>query len=125
MVQKMKLKSSYQIIAIVILVAVGLLLGFLFTRDFYFARQQSAIQSAIEACNPAYGLQPVEQPTESQAHLAIYRGSLVWIVDMKGKWILVGGPQPDPTGNFEPSYWDECTIIIDVLTEDVLSTPIE
>ena len=120
----MKLKHSHRTIIYVFLVLEGLLLSFPIARNFYFAQEKIATQKAIEACNPAYGLKPVEQPSETHAYLDFYWGSLVWVVDMKGKWMLVGGPPPEPE-NPGPFYWDKCTIMIDALTGAVKSTPIE
>jgi hypothetical protein len=48
----------------------------------------------------------------------------VWVVKMKGRWMLVGGPAPDPS-NPGPFYWEECTQIIDAQTGEWLSYPIE
>ena len=101
----------YRVGAVVFLITTALSAG----REIYFIQQQIATLKALEACNSAYRLQLVEQPTETHAHLAAYWGSLVWVIEMKGKWILVSGPFPDPS-NPAPFYWDECTIIIDALT---------
>jgi hypothetical protein len=99
--------------------------------------QEQAIQNAVEACNPSYGLQAVEQPTEFQAELSTYGRALnyssnppdsekqVWVVKMKGRWLLVGGPPLEDPDNSEPAYWDECTIVIDAQTGESLSLPIE
>jgi len=137
-------KRFYQISAIVVFVIVSLLIGILvwqrWTNQPVLISREEAIQHAIEACNPGYGLQPVEQPTEFETEITTYEKALgfapipskaqrpVYVVKMKGKWILVGGPQaaimPDePTP--EPSYWDECTQIIDAQTGEWLSDPIE
>ena len=124
-------------INVTILILVGFLLGFAFAVGLYFTQQRIASQKAIETCNPVYGLQPVQEPSEVLTYLTTYDNAFlssgyppyskrpVWVVAMKGKWLLVGGPVLDPTSNPEPSYWDECTIIVDVLTGEVLSTPIE
>lgn len=101
-----------------------LLFSIYLIRNLYLSQKTIAIQKAIEACNPAYGLLQIEPPYKNDAHIDIYWGSLVWEVEMKGKWQLVGGPAPDPN-NPGPFYWDECTIIIHALTGKVLSTPIE
>ena len=98
--------------------------------------RERAIQNAIQACNPSYGLQPMESPTETKAELTTCKKvdgcyssdpeKPVWVVKMKGRWLLVGGPAPDPSDlNPQPSYWDACTIIIDAKTGESLSLPIE
>ena len=138
-------KSFYRVSVIVALVIAGSIVIFLLWR--YWASQpvlisqEEAIQQAIEACNPGYGLQPVEQPTEFETEITTYEKALggfapnaakaqrpVYVVKMKGKWLLVGGPTEAPMpGNptQEPSYWDECTQIIDAQTGEWLSLPIE
>jgi hypothetical protein len=98
-------------------------------------RQEKAIQLAIQACNPAYGLQPVEDPTEAEAKLYIRGASIglkppgpVWDVTMKGRWLLVGGPQPAPDPSNptpQPSYDSVCYILINARTGETLSPPIE
>lgn len=131
-------KRFYRASVIVVFITASLLVGFLAWR--HWANQntligrEQAIQKAIQAC-PAHGLQPVEQPTEFQAELTTwgrvedpYNSDLerpVWVVKMRGRWLLVGGPPPDPPSNPEPSYWDECTITIDARTGASLSLPIE
>ena len=136
-------KSFYWIIGIAVFIPASLLIIFLILRQRInqpvLIGQEQAIQNAIQACNPVYGLQPVEKPTEIEAHLATYieatgnespyknvdSESLVWVVDMKGKWLVVGGPPTEEPSNGEPAYWDKCTIIIDAQTGESLSTPIE
>ncbi|RJP54639.1 MAG: hypothetical protein C4583_02070 [Anaerolineaceae bacterium] len=135
-------KSFYQISVIIALVIAGLLAILLLWQ--YWVGQpvlisrEEAIQHAIEACNSAYGLQPVEQPTEFETEITTYEKAFggftpiaskaqrpVYVVRMKkGKWLLVGGPPP-AEDNPGPSYWDECTQIIDAQTGESLSTPIE
>ena len=134
----------YQISVIVVFVIVSLLIGVLvwqrWTNQPILISREEAIQHAIEACNPGYGLRPVEQPTEFETEITTYEKALgfvpipskaqrpVYVVKMKGKWLLVGGPQAvimpgEPTP--EPGYWDECTQIIDAQTGEWLSYPIE
>ena len=139
---KMSRKSLYQVSTIVVFVATGLLIVFLIwrqgTNQPVVIEREQAIQNAIQACNPAYGLQPLEPPTESKAELTTWgrvQGPYnsdperpVWVVKMKGRWLLVGGPplefdQSNPA--LEPAYWDECTIIIDARTGESLSGAIE
>lgn len=137
---EMSRKNFYRVSATVVFITVGLLIVFLIwtqrTNKRVLVGQEQAIQNAIQACNPSYGLQPVEQPTEFQAELTTYRKAQnytadhpdsekpVWVVKMKGRWLLVGGPPPDPS-NPGPFYWNECTIIIDARTGESLSFPIE
>jgi len=136
-------RRFYQISAIVVFVTASLIIGFLALRHkvnqkVLIGREQ-AIQNAVQAC-PAHGLQPVEQPTEFQTELTTYEKASnyltnpldaekpVWVVTMKGRWLLVGGPPLafDPSNPTpEPVYWDECTIIIDAETGESLSSPIE
>jgi hypothetical protein len=50
----------------------------------------------------------------------------VWIVKLKGHWLHVGsGPLPPEGSNPRPSYWDECTIVIDAQTGKTLTAPIQ
>ncbi len=137
---EMSRKRFYQISAIVVFVTASLLIAFLVwqyraSQNALIEREQ-AIQNAIQACNPTYGLQPVEQPTEFQAELTKWGRAEgpyisdperpVWIVKMKGRWMHVsGGPAPAPDSNPGPFYWDECTIIIDAWTGESLSMPIQ
>jgi hypothetical protein len=133
-------KSYYRVSVIVVVVIVVSLSIFLIWQR--WAKQpvrisrEEAIQHAIEACNPGYGLQPVEQPTEFETEITTYEKALgfapipskaqrpVYVVKMKGKWLLVGGPPPEED-NPGPFYWDECTQIIDAQTGERLSYPIE
>ena len=132
--------NFYRISVIVAFVIVGSLSIFLIwryraNRSVLISREE-AIQHAIEACNPGYGLQPVEQPTEFETEITTYEDALgfvpipskaerpVYVVKMKGKWLLVGGPAP-AEDNPGPFYWDECTQIIDAQTGEWLSYPIE
>ena len=134
-------KTFYQVSVIFMIVIAGILISLLIWRQrtsqpLLIGREQ-AIQNAIQACNPVYGLQPVEQPTEFETEITTYEKALgfepshplaqrpVWVVKMKGHWLLVGGPQRDPASNPEPAYWDECTQIIDAQTGEWLSLPIE
>ena len=138
-------KSFYRASVIVVFIAASLIIGFLAgrqkaSRPVLIGREQ-AIQNAIEVCNSGYGLQPVEQPTEFQTELTTYEkpqgsapiigsdsGRPVWVVTMKGRWLVVGGPPPasdSSSATSEPDYWDECTIIIDAKTGESLSTPVE
>ena len=107
---KISRKGFYQVSAIVVFVVASLLIVFLIwrqkTNEPVLISREQATQNAIQACNPGYGLQPVEQPTEIEAYLTTYKKatgnespyknisseSLVWVVEMKGKWLLVGGP---------------------------------
>jgi hypothetical protein len=131
-------KRFYQVSAIVVVVTASLLIGFLVWR--YWANQnilierEQAIQNAIQAC-PYIGLQQVAQPSGAEAELTTF-GSVqgpynsdperpVWVVKMKGRWMLMGGPAPAPDSNPGPFYWDECTIIIDARTGKSLTAPIE
>ena len=133
-------KSFFRVSPNVVFVIAGILISFLIWRHranqpVLIGREQ-AIQNAIQACNPAYGLQPVEQPTEFETEITTYEKALgfapvpskaqrpVWVVKMKGKWLLVGGPSP-AEDNPGPFYWDECTQIIDAQTGEWLSYPIE
>ena len=135
-------QSSYWMIGIVVLIAAGLLIIFLIwrqgTNQPVVIEREQAIQNAIQACNPAYGLQPLEPPTESKAELTTWgrvQGPYnsdperpVWVVKMKGRWLLVGGPPPasDPSNpTAEQDYVYECTIIIDARTGESLSGAIE
>jgi hypothetical protein len=135
-------KNFYRVRIIAVLVIAALLIIFLLWRQrtnqpILLGREQ-AIQYAIEACNSGYGLQPVEPPTEFETEITTYEKALgfapipskanrpVWVVTMKkGRWLLVGGPLPDPASNPEPAFWDECTQIIDAQTGEWLSSPIE
>ena len=137
---EMSRKSLYQVSALVVLITVGLSIALFMWRQkinqTVLIGQEQAIQNAIQAC-PRIGLQPVEQPTEFQAELTTYRNASndltnppdseqpVWVVQMKGRWILVGGPPPEDPSNADSAYWDECTIIIDAQTGESLSYPIE
>ncbi len=129
-----------KIVTVVAFVIAGLLLVFLawrlMTSRLVLISQKQAIQNATQACNSGYGLQPVEQPTKFQTELTTYKkmeDSLlpvasdrpVWVVEMKGRWLLVGGPQPNPASNPEPFYWCECSIVIDAWTGKSLSIPIQ
>ena len=119
----------------------GLLIGFLVAR-------QGAIQNAIDACNPGYGLQPVTTPTAFQIQLTTLGRAwypqqesnswkypelrrLVWVVELKGSWIVVGGPAPvepdssNPNAAQKRGYTDTCTQIIDALTGESWSGAIE
>jgi len=135
---EMSRKRFYQISAIVVFVTVSSLIGFLVWRHWanqnVLIGQEQAIQNAIPACEP-HGLQPVEQPTKTEAELTTW-GRIegpynsdperpVWVVKMKGRWLLVGGPPLEDPTNSETAYWDECTIIIDARTGESLSLPIE
>ncbi len=137
--REMSRKRFYQVSAIVVFVIASLLIGFLTwqhkANQNVLIGQEQAIQNAIAACNPGYGLQPMEQPTGTDAELTTWGraegypsnpdpGRPVWVVKMKGRWMLVGGPPPAPD-NPGPFYWDECTIIIDARTGESLSIPIQ
>ena len=133
-------KGLYRVSALIVLITAGLLIAFLLWQhklnEPALIGQEQAIRNAIQAC-PGIGLQPVEQPTEFKTELTTYgtasndpTGPLdtktpVWVVTMKGRWLLVGGPPPANPGDEGPSYWDECTIIIDAQTGESLSYPIE
>ncbi len=136
-------KRFYQVSAIVVVVTVSLLIGFLVWRHRADQKaligKEQAIQYAIQACNPRYGLQPMEPPTETEAQFTTWgktrEGSHgsdprrpVWVVRMTGRWLLLGGPQlaPNPSNPTpEPAYWNQCTIIIDARTGESLSIPIQ
>ncbi len=132
-------KGFYQVSAIVVFVIASLLIGFIIwrekTNDLVLISEEQAILNAIQACNPGYGLQPMEPPTETKAELTTLGKAggypfsnperPVWVVTMKGRWLLVGGPAPDPTSISEPSYWNVCVMIIDAQTGESLSTAIE
>lgn len=138
---EMSRRSLYRVSALVVLIVAGLLIAFLYWRQRMnqnvLIGQEQAIQNAIQACNPSYGLQPVEPPTQFQVERSTYGKALnyvsnppnsekpVWVVTMKGRWLLVGGPPPADPSNAEPAYWDECTIVIDAQTGESLSLPIE
>lgn len=133
----MSRRRFYQVSFIIVAVVSSLLIGFLVWRQSTsLIRREQAIQNAIQACNPGYGLQPMEQPTAFEAELTTWGRAdnykqnpdperPVWVVRMEGRWLLVGGPVPVDQSNAEPSYWNECTIIIDARTGESLSTPIE
>jgi hypothetical protein len=126
---------------LLVLATAGLLISFLIWRQTLDQNvpisKDQAIRNAIQACNHSYGLQPVEQPTAFQGELSTYgralnngsnspnSGKPVWIVKMKGRWLLVGGPPPADPNHAEPVYWDECTIVIDAQSGASLSFPIE
>lgn len=134
-------KSFYRVSAIAVFVIAGLLIIFLILRQRtnqpVLVGREQAIQNAIQACNPGYGLQPVEQPTEFETEITTYEKALgfapipskaqrpVWVVKMKGRWLLVGGPPTEEPSSGEPAYWDQCTQIIDAQTGEWLSLPIE
>lgn len=122
------------------LIALSLLIGFLvwqqLTKRLVLIGQEQAIQNATQACDSGYGLKPMEQPTKVEAELTTWGKAdnykynpdperPVWVVRMEGHWLLVGGPVPADPANVEPSYFNECTIIIDGRTGKSLSTPIE
>jgi len=133
-------KRFYLIVAIVAFAMVGLFVSFLVwqhwaSQDVLIEREQ-AIQNAIQACNPTYGLQPVEQSTVFEAQLTTLGSAMdpynpdpdrpVWMVKLKGRWLHVsGGPLPVEGSNPGASYWDECTIVIDARTGTSLSPPIQ
>jgi hypothetical protein len=136
---EMNRKNIHRISTIAALIIASLLITFLIWRlkKNELIGQEQAFQYAIQACNPSYGLKQVEQPTEFQAELTTYKKAVgfvpnpfyanrpVWVIRMKGRWLLVGGPLPDPTSNPEPVYWEECIQIIDAETGESLSYPIE
>jgi len=137
---EMSRKSLYRVGIIVVLLTAGLSIVFLVwrqrTNENVLIGEEQAIQNAIQACDRGYGLQPVEQPTEFHTELTTYgkavsdplsppdRETPVWVVTMKGRWMLVGGPPP-AEDNPGPFYWDECTIVINAVTGESLSMPIE
>jgi len=134
----MSRKRFYQVSTMVVTVIACLLIGFFVWRyrasQNAFIEREQAIQNAIQAC-PYIGLQPIEQPTEADAELTTFgtvQGPVnsdperpVWVVKMKGRWMLTGGPASVPDSNPGPFYWNECTIIIDAQTGKSLSAPIE
>ncbi len=123
---------------IVVLTTAGLLIGFLawrhWTNQNALIGKEQAIELAVQAYNPDYGLQPVEPPTEIEAKLvqggaerdpySLDPTRPVWVVTMKGRWLLVGGP-PRVDPNPQPSYENECVIKIDARTGETVSLPIE
>jgi hypothetical protein len=131
---KLNCKSIFWVISIAILVVVSLYFGYPLAR-------RSAIQHAISQCAGFYGVQvvpprvvQVELTTFDRAEQLLYPGDLnyriqwrpfdglgpiVWAVELKGDWILLGGPAPllDPTKPPPgPAHIDECKIMIDVFT---------
>jgi hypothetical protein len=134
-------KDLYRLIVIATLLTSAFFIGmFIWQRwvdqSTRISREQ-AIEFAIQACNPGYGLQLVEKPTVYETKTTTYEEALgfapipikskrlVWIVTLKkGRWLLVGGPAADPN-NPEPLYVNECTQIIDAQTGEGLSYPIE
>jgi type II secretory pathway pseudopilin PulG len=125
---KMSRKRFYLISAIILFAAVSLAISFLVWKRWAnqnaLIEREQAIQNAIQACNLTYGLQTVEQPTVFEAQLTKFGSAMgpynpdperpVWLITLKGRWLHVsGGPPPAEGSNPKPSYWDECTIIID------------
>ena len=129
----MSRKQFYQV-GILVMVTASLLIGFIVER-------QKAIHQAILACDQNYGLQPPESPRAIHAKLTTYgrtlsptqnsdlwwpidAGRFVWFVRLEGKWLLVGGPS-SAEYNTEPSYINECAIVIDILTGEAQTEPYE
>jgi len=133
-------KSFYRVIMIFAVIIAGSLSIFLVWQHWIkppvLISREEAIQHAIEACNPGYGLAPVEQPTGFETELTTYEKAPehssnpskaqrpVYVVKMTGKWLLVGGPPP-AEDNPVPVYFRECTQVIDAQTGEWLSYPIE
>lgn len=113
----------------------SLFLVFVICKNIYYLQEEIATQKAIQACDCGLGLCPVEPPSEPEIHLGFDKtynlGSdphvvtrLAWIVDIKGKWVLVAGPPPEPD-DLSKAYVDRCVIEIDVFTGKILTEPIE
>jgi|GEM_PF-5010127 hypothetical protein len=137
---KMSRKRFYLISAIILFAAVSLVISFLVWQRWAHQNalidREQAVKNAIEACNPTYGLQTVEQPTVFEAYLTKWGSASgpdnsdperqVWLITLKGRWLHVsGGPPPVEGSNPKPSYWDECAIIIDARTGKTLTGPIQ
>src|SRR5215211_6131182 len=113
---KMSRKRFYLIGAIAAFATVSLVVSFLVWRRWAnqnnLIDQEQAIQNAIQACNPTYGLQTVEQPTVFEAQLTTLGSAMnpydsdpdrpVWMIKLRGRWLHVsGGPLPSQDSNPE------------------------
>ena len=129
---KMNYKNFYRISAIVVFVIAGLLIIFLIwqqrTIQPVLIGREQAIQTAIQACNSS------EQPREIQAELTVFKNVVgyegnppepipAWFVQMKGHFIVSGGPPLEDLSNPQPFYRDECSIFVDAKTGEALSYP--
>lgn len=87
-----------------------------------FISRRAAIQNAIQQCD-SFDLRAEEQPSAIKTRINTYKGapteplSIVWVVDMKGKWIPL--PKEGQPGQ-APQYFDRCAVTVDVLTGDVM-----
>lgn len=102
-----------RVVSVLFLVLAGLSAGILISRHF-------AIQNAVDECG-SFHLSTEAEPFDIEAQMGIYGRTVVWIVVMKGKWKLSGGPLPE---NGQPDshaqYFDQCTVIVNAFTGNPL-----
>ena len=101
------------VVSVLSLVLASLSAGILVSRHF-------AIQNAIDACG-SFHLSAEAEPFDIKAQMGIYKWVVTWIVVMKGKWKLSGGPLPE-TGqpDSRAQYFDQCTVVVNAFTGNPL-----
>jgi hypothetical protein len=79
-----------------------------------------AIQNAVDVCG-SFHLSAEAEPFDIEAQIGTYERAIVWIVVIKGKWKLSGGPLPE---NGQPDsraqYFDQCAVIVNAFTGNPL-----
>ncbi len=128
--RKVLLLGTAIVLAMLVALAVGL-----------SASWQMAIRNAKAGCDGGLGIQPGHLPVEPSVVTSVqltvlgsadhsHRWSLldayqpVWVIGMEGKFPLTGGPPAIPP-NPNPTYWYACRSIVDALTGQVRSLPVE
>jgi hypothetical protein len=102
-----------RVVSIIFLVLAGLLAGILISKHF-------AIQNAVNACD-SFHLSAEAEPFDIRAQIGTYERAVVWIVVIKGKWKLSGGPLPDAEQpDSGAQYFDQCTVIVNAFTGNSL-----
>jgi hypothetical protein len=110
---QMSKKRWLRVVSVLFLVLAGLSVGILISRHF-------AIQNAVDVCG-SFHLSAKAEPFDIKAQIITYERAVVWIVVIKGKWKLSGGPLPE-TGQpaSRTKYFDQCTVVVNAFTGNPL-----
>ena len=102
-----------RVVSVLFLILASLSAGILVSRHF-------AIQNAVDVCG-SFHLSAEAEPFDLAAQMGVYKGAVTWIVVMKGKWKLSGGPLPETGQSTSPAqYFDRCVVVVNAFTGNPL-----
>lgn len=106
-------KRWLKAVFVLFLVLASLSAGILISRHF-------AIENAVVECS-SFHLSAEVEPFDIKAQMDIYKWAVTWIVAMKGKWKLSGGPLPENGQPASPAqYFGQCTVVVNAFTGNPL-----